>query len=228
MSETPALSQMLRRSAASTGTRAGRTVPLHFGSAAGELALCVRSVGLAHREDLSVLAVRGDEPALDLLTAERLGHRLAPGEAATAAGVHWARRAARELLAVGSPATLLPLQGLPASGLDVRLEVLDLTAIGLVGPGTQGLLFDLGIYGSVSAAPEELGRIAAIAGGVGTWLLLDSSFALALVEPSEAVGLWRLLSATGRRFEIGNVGAEAAERFELTRCAPARPRRAFT
>lgn len=217
-----ALSEMLRRSAASTGTRSGHTVPLHYGSAAGELALCMRAVGLVNREDLAIVAVRGDEQALDGVAEQIFEGGLPVGEAATASAVHGGRGRGEELLLAGPPSGLLAL---PTSAAGVRVEPVGFTAIGVVGPGTQGLLLDLGAYGSLSPAAEEQGRTAAIAGG-GAWLLLDHSFALALVEPARALALWRLLSAAGRRFELGYVGAEAAERFELTRCVPPRLRRA--
>jgi hypothetical protein len=228
MSGAASLSEMLTRSAGSTGTRAGHTVPLHYGSAAGELALCIRSVGLVNREDLVVLSLRGNEAALERITAPRLGDEsLQVGEAASAGGIHWGRGGTNELLVAAAPEAALLLQGLAASDDELRVEAVELTAIGLVGPGTQGLLLDLGIYGSLAGAEEGGGRTAEIAGASGAWLLLDDSFALALVEPDRALDLWRLITAAGRRFELGYVGAEAAERFELTRCAPARPRRAL-
>ncbi|MBS1679786.1 MAG: hypothetical protein JST08_20660 [Actinobacteria bacterium] len=221
MTECSALSGRLGRSAESIGLRGGRLVPLRYGSAAGELALCVRAVGLVDREDLRVLSVTTHPNGLDRLTAAILNGRLAIGEAATAERSHWGRlapdRALVVLPSVAVPALCERLLRQPWA-LEASVEETALQAIGVIGPETAGLLADLGADGAAFATNGR-GRIAtsSVAGAVA-WMLLDDSSALALVEPEDAVGAWTAISAAGRRFGLGYVGAEAAERFDAIRC----------
>lgn len=221
MTESGALSDKLRRSAESVGLRGGRLVPLRYGSAAGELALCVRGVGLVDREDLGVLTVTTHPNALDRLTAETTDGGLAIGEAATVGHAHWARLSADRALVV-LPASTVPalcerLLRLPGA-LEASVEETDLQAIGVVGPATVGLLTDLGAYGAPAGAGGR-GRIATSSVvDAFAWLLLDDSNALVLVEPEDAVATWTAIGEAGRRFGLGYVGAEAAKRFETIRC----------
>lgn len=226
MPEVSPLASQLRRSAESVGVRGGHVVPLRYGSAAGELAVCVRSVGLVDREDLRVIAISAAPQALDHLTSERIAGGLASGEAMTVAGAFWGRlgpdRALVVLPAASVPLFCEELLRLPEVG-EATVEETDLQAIGLIGPATAGLLTDLGAYGML-AAVNGRGRIAA-GRGVGTvvWMLLNDASALALVGPEEAVPLWNSLTEIGRRFDLGYVGAEAAERFEAIRCRAGEP-----
>jgi glycine cleavage system aminomethyltransferase T len=218
------LASQLRRSAESIGLRGGHLVPLHYGSAAGELAVCLRSVGLVDREDLRVLELAAAPEVLDRLTAEWVAGGLAPGEATTAADSHWGRLAADRAL-VALPAASVPslceeLLRVPEAG-EVAVEETELQAIGVVGPATAGLLTDLGAYGSLVGVNGR-GRVAA---GTVVWMLLDDASALALVRPEEAVPLWNSLTELGRRFDLGYVGAEAAERFAAIRCRAGEPAR---
>jgi hypothetical protein len=221
MTEFSALSDRLRRSAESVGLRGGHLVPLRYGSAAGELALCVRAVGLVDREDLRVLAITTDPNGLDRLTAESIDGGLAVGEAATVGRSHWGRLAPDRALVV-LPALTVPLlceQLLRRPGaLEASVEQTALQAISVIGPETPGVLSDLGASGAPVAANGR-GAVATspVAGGVA-WLLLDNSSALALVEPEDAVRAWTAISEAGSRYGLGYVGAEAAERFETIRC----------
>jgi len=60
-------------------TRDGSSVPAHFGSAAAELAICARGVGLAARSDLCSLEVGAPADALTRLSERVADHALAPG-----------------------------------------------------------------------------------------------------------------------------------------------------
>lgn len=216
------LASQLRRSAESIGLRGGHLVPLRYGSAAGELAVCMCSVGLVDREDLRVLQVSAAPEALDRLTAERVAGGLGSGEAVTVADSYWGRLSPDRALVV-LPATSVPLLceellRVPEAD-EAAVEETGLQAIGLVGPATAGLLTDLGAYGALTGINGR-GRIAA---GTVVWMLLDDASALALVGPEEAVSLWNSLTEIGRRFDLGYVGAEAAERFEAIRCRTGEP-----
>jgi hypothetical protein len=220
MSDESALASRLRRSAESVGLRGGHLVPLHYGSAAGELALCMRSVGLVDREDLRVLMVSARPEELDRLTADVLDGILRPGETASVGEEHWGRLGPDQaIVAVPANSTsLLCEELLRVLGTEeATIEATDLQAIGVIGPATAGLLTDLGAYGAL-AGVNGRGRIAGAAAGGIIWMLLDDASALALVGAEDALAAWNSLTEAGRRFDIGYVGAEAAERFEAIRC----------
>ncbi len=215
-----ALFLQLRRSAETVGLRGGHLVPLRYGSAAGELAVCLRSVGLVDREDLRVLTVSGEPEAIDRLTAGSMNGGLATGEAATVDRAHWGRldrsRALVALPATSAPALREELLRLRIAD-QASVEESELQAIGVIGPATADLLTELGVYRALAGANGR-GRIAiGPAADAAAWMLLDASSALALVEPEQAVELWNAMSIAGRRFGLGYVGAEAAERFEAVR-----------
>lgn len=216
------LSEKLRGAAASVGTRGGRKVPLHYGSAAGELALCARAVGAVDREDLTVWEVRGPAGSIDAITAERFSGGLRRGEAATLDRCHWARIEADQLLVVtpGAGGAKSAASRQPVSGGDpIAVGKARLAPLGIVGPGTTALLADLGAD-CLLERPAGEGRVATTVLGSSAvvWLLLDDSFALALVDPLASLAAWEAISTAGRRFGLGYVGAEAAERFEASRC----------
>lgn len=221
MPEFSALATQLRRSAESVGMRGGHFVPLHYGSAAGELAVCMRAVGLVDREDLQVLTVTTHPNGLDRLTADLIDGGLAVGEATTVGSAHWGRldhdRALVVLPAPSVPMLCEELLRAPWAN-EASVEESGLQAIGVIGPATTGLLTDLGAYGAL-AGVNGRGKVATSpATGAAAWLLLDERSAMALVEPTDAVAVWNAITAAGRRFGLGYVGAEAAERFDTIRC----------
>lgn len=222
-----ALFTSLRPAAESVGLRGGHLVPLRYGSVTAELALSMRSVGLVDREDLRVARLLGRASTIDALLLDHAGCVPAPGEAVSIDDAHLGRPAEGELvLASPADAPCRPVDGMRD---DIRIlpgswRLSPLVAIGLLGPATVGLLTDLGAIGTL-AWTGETGRIgiARLDGARVTWLLLESDRALALVEPEAAVSIWRQLGAAGRRFGLGYVGAEAAERLELVRCRAREP-----
>jgi hypothetical protein len=228
MSEVSPLAAHLGLAAESIGVRGGHVVPLRYGSAAGELAVCMRSVGLVDREDLRVLEISATTAGLDLLAASLAAGGLAVGEATEAGGAYWGRtdgdRALVVLPAVAAPQLCEELLRLPEIG-EAAVEETGLQAIGVIGPATAALLADLGAYGA-PAGVNGRGRIAAGHGlGAAVWMLLDDASALALARPEEALPLWNSLTEIGRRFDLGYVGAEAAERFEAIRSRTGEPAR---
>ncbi len=218
-----ALFPRLRQLAECVGVRHGRELPLRYGAAAGELAACMRSVGLVDREDLCALRIEAESTAIDRVTSHRFAAELRPGQALTSADrSHWGRTAAEEAILVSpagrGPALLGQLREELAAHTP-RVEQSPLVAIGVIGPATTSLLADLGVYGAL-AARNGAGAIAttALAGGAtSTWMLFDDSWALALVDPAHALATWNEISAAGRRFGLCYVGAEAAERAEIVR-----------
>ena len=93
------------------------TVVAHYGSVPGEIAVCMKSVGLADRSDYGVLELRGDRELLDRALSARLGDPpLAIGTGRRLRSVWYLRLDARQTLLVGPHAALA--SG-PRSGADV-------------------------------------------------------------------------------------------------------------
>lgn len=217
MHQVSALGSQLQGAAESVAVRGGHLVPLRYGSAAGELAICTRSVGLVDREDLAVLAISGDPSGVDGASARLIGQVLDPGRALRTARGIWGRAAA-ELALVALPAAAAPLlcEDLlrEVDSVELAVEKRPLQPIGLVGPETGMLLADLGVFQMPGSGQMSLVRIA----DAPTWLLLDEGWALMMVDPDRAVTVWNAVSVAGRHFDLGYVGAEAAERYESIRC----------
>jgi glycine cleavage system aminomethyltransferase T len=218
-----ALLPRLRQLAECVGVRDGRELPLRYGAVAGELAACLRSVGLVDREDLCALRIEAEGTAIDRVTSHRFAAELRPGQALTAGeGSHWGRTGREEAILVSpagrGPALLGQLREELAAA-SPRIEQSPLVALGLLGPATMGLLTDLGVYGAL-AARNGTGAIATTAladDAMVTWMLFDDARALALVDPAHAAATWDEISAAGRRFGLCYVGVEAAERAEIVR-----------
>lgn len=217
MPETLALPDLLRRAGAVMTQRGGRPVPAHYGSAATELAVCVKGVGLADRSDLAVLSVAASHRGLDRLLGRVLGDGVAPGGAVLEAGAWWCRAAAGSEVVVVCPHSRV--ERLKA-GLrhDVgRLTTGTLTdrsdsrfVLQVIGRRAGAVLADLGIYGPAgdprAAAPfTETGGSA--------WLLEAPSCAFAIVDADGAAEAWRAIELAGRPYGIGCVGVEAIDRY---------------
>ena len=91
---TPALAHsplepQLQKAGATMVARHGWWVAAHYGSPAGELALCETAVGLADRSDLGKLELRGERSALEQLVGQLSGGSVDPGDALLAEGAWW-------------------------------------------------------------------------------------------------------------------------------------------
>jgi glycine cleavage system aminomethyltransferase T len=216
------LDLVLRRAGAVFATRDGRTVAIHYGSAAGELAVCVTAVGLVDRSSLTKLVIEAPPASLSYLTSHLAGGEVAPGGALHGGGAWWCGDAPNRVVVLCEPATghrlvdRIRMHAMHQVVHRVRNQSADLAAIGLLGPSAKHVLSALGAYGPGGdprmAAPFAPGTIGAIE---VSWLLASDRSALALVRSEAAAEAWRLIEAAGRPFGISCVGHEAAGRFEL-------------
>src|ERR1700704_3458301 len=117
----PPLDAVRRQAGAVFANHGGRAAAIHYGSAAGELSVCVSAVGLVDRSELTTLALQAPSAQLAALTS-----RLAGG----------GRRLVERLRAHAAHQVAL------------RLLAVDFSAIGLLGPKAVGVLGALGVYGS--------------------------------------------------------------------------------
>ena len=214
------LELILRRAGAVLTTRKGRPVVAHFGSAAAELAVCVRGVGVVERSDLSTLALEAPPAQLSALMERLASASVSPGGLVAGAGAWWCGEAPDRVIVVCDHRTgrrlVDALHADAARHLAVRDCSGELAAIGLLGRHTSKVLAALGVYGPArdprGAPPFARGSIDGIA---TSWLLQSDRQAIALVPRGHAGELWVGIEQAGRAFGISCVGHEAACRYAL-------------
>jgi glycine cleavage system aminomethyltransferase T len=196
--------------------REGHPVAANFGSAATELAVCIKRVGLAVRSDLDTLELAGSEPWLSHFLAQALAGRVpAPGEAVRTARTWCCRVAPDRAVVVGSWSAAARwarivreavAHGAPLGCTD-RSE--SASALTLVGPRAGRLLDDAGL------PTMPVGGVAESWFAGGTVLLVHETADryLLVVDADSAVDAWQELFDVGRTVGLSMVGAEALDRL---------------
>jgi glycine cleavage system aminomethyltransferase T len=223
------LEVVLRRAGAVVGARDGRPTAIHFGSAAAELAVCIRTVGLLDRSELSTLALEAPPAQLSALVTRLAGATVSPGGLLPAGSAWWCGETADRVLVVCDPGMggrlVDSLHAVAARHVVVRDLSDQLAAIALLGRATSKVLAALGVYGQ-SGDPRDAKPFArgSVDGIPAAWLLQSDRRALALVPREQAGEAWLAIERAGRPFGISCVGHEAACRYALTeRLRPAVP-----
>jgi glycine cleavage system aminomethyltransferase T len=224
------LDAVLRQAGAVFSSRHGHAVAIHYGSAAGELSVCVSAVGLVDRSDLCKLAIEtSGAGALAQLTARAAGAELAPEGAIWADGAWWCGAPRDEALVLTDPHTArrlverLRIHAIHHVVRGIRDRSEELAAIGILGPAAPRVLAALGAYGA--AGDPRLATpfcTASVAGADVSWLLESDRSAIALVASDCAADVWHAIEAAGRPFGISCVGQEAAGRYALLERARSR------
>ena len=212
----------LRRAGAVLATRDGRRVAMHFGSAAAELAVCVRAVGLVDRSELSKLVLEAPPAQLSALTRRLGGDAIAPGGVLSAGNAWWCADAPGRVIVLSDPNSgsrlreRLHVDARRFAGMTVRDVSGDLAAIGLLGLRAAPVLRALGVFGK-SGDPRDVPPFGhgSVAGIPASWLLQSDRRALALVPREQAGEAWLAIERVGRAFGISCVGHEAAARYAL-------------
>ncbi|HWC25646.1 MAG TPA: hypothetical protein VG474_03585 [Solirubrobacteraceae bacterium] len=200
-----------RAAGAVLAERDGHTVAAHYGSVPGEIAVCMKSVGLADRSDYGVLELRGDRSLLDRALTNRLGDPPpAPGSGRRLRSVWHIRLDARRALLVGPHAALAsgpPMAtGRDRAGLphkDIRATV---AILSVIGPRAARLLAaaelpsELAI-GAVGRDPRDAAVVAILRESQRRFLVL--------VRASAADAFWTRLVAAGERLGAAFVGCDA-------------------
>jgi glycine cleavage system aminomethyltransferase T len=210
-------------------TRAGTPVAVHFGSAAAELAVCVRTVGLVDRSELRSLVLEAPPAQLSALMTRLVGATVSPGGMISAGSAWWCGETPDRVMVVCDPrmaARLVDsLHTVAARHVAVHDLSDQLNAVGLLGRRTGEVLSALGVYGR-SGDPRHappFGR-GTVDGIPVAWLLQSDRRALALVPREKAGEAWLAIERAGRPFGISCVGHEAACRYALMeRLRPATP-----
>lgn len=211
---------VLRRAGALLSTRDGRPVAINFGSAAAELAVCVRTVGLVDRSELSTLALDAPAAQLAALTRRLAGATVSPGGLLSGGGAWWCGESSDRVIVLCEPRIAARLVGGLRADAARHLTVRDLSdefaAIGLLGRNTGQVLNALGVYGH-SGDPRQAKPFArgSVDGTPAWWLLQSDRRALALVGREHAGVAWLAIERAGRPYGISCVGQEAAARYTL-------------
>lgn len=193
---------------------------VHYGSAAAELAVCVRAVGLVNRSDLSTLALEAPPAQLAALMARLIGATVAPGGLVSTGSACWCGDGADRVIVVCDPRTggrlVEALHAHAARHVAVRDRSSELVALALLGRHTSRVLAALGVYGE-SGDPREAKPFArgAVDGIPAWWLLQSDHRAVALVAREQAGEAWLAIERAGRPFGISCVGDDAACRYAL-------------
>jgi glycine cleavage system aminomethyltransferase T len=223
------LDPVLRQAGAVLCTRDGRSVAVHYGSSAGELAVCVSAVGLVDRSDLSKLVIEAPATSLAQLASRMTGAALAPGGAVCADGAWWCGASQDRILVLADQAAArrlierLRIHAVHHVVRRVRDWSMELAAIGLLGPAAGKVLRALGAYGS-AGNPRLVTPFCAgsIAGADVSWLLESDRSAIAVVQRDRIASVWRAVETAGRPCGISCVGQEAAGRYALLERARSR------
>jgi glycine cleavage system aminomethyltransferase T len=216
------LAGVLRQAGAVFSSRDGNPVAIHYGSAAGELAVCVSAAGLVDRSGLAKLVIEAPTASLAQLTSRLAGGVLVPGGALYAAGAWWCGAGQDRLLVLTEPSVgrrlveRLRVHAMHQVVRRMRECSADLGAIGLLGPAAEKVLRALGVYGAAGdprlVTPFGPGTVAGVE---VSWLLESDRSAIALVPRARAADVWRAIEVAGRPFGISCVGQEAAGRYAL-------------
>ena len=136
--------------------RAGQDVVAHYGSAAAEIAVCTKAVGLVERSDLRLLEVAGADALLDRALAPAVpGAVPAAGEACCVADTWCCRVGPDRALVAGSPGAVdrwrqVVSRAAATTGIAVSAQVLpEGEAVSVVGPKASTVM-------SASSLPADL------------------------------------------------------------------------
>jgi glycine cleavage system aminomethyltransferase T len=189
----------------------GYAVVAHYGSVPGEIAVCMKSVGLVDRSDYGVLELRGGRELLDRALIARFGDPpLAIGSARRVRSVWYLRLDERYILLVGPHAALAsgPAIGRGHGRGDLwhRDIGASLAIVAIVGPRATRLLDGAGLSNEL-----RIGAIGAHADDSSIIAILRESQRryLALVRADAADALWARLLTAGSPLGAAYVGYDA-------------------
>jgi glycine cleavage system aminomethyltransferase T len=192
------LDGVLRGHGATMAIRHGRCVAAHFGSAASETAVCLRTVGIADRSERTTFELRGAPGDVDEALAA-LGR--------SEATAWWARTTARTAIvrceyvdAPGCGAAVRVAEGTLAIDVSSRYA-----AIGVIGPLAEDLL-------RAATFDDGGGRPTVMRDGQGALELL--------VDAREAERVWARLLEAGAPFRVACVGLDALEHLAASHRFP--------
>lgn len=191
--------------------RDGHAVATSYGSVPGEIAVCMKSVGLADRADFGVLELRGEQSLLDRALVARLGDPpVAPGTGRRQRSVWYLRLDQRRALLVGPHGALAsgpPIgKGRDRADLphkDIRSTV---AILSIIGPRAARLLAAADLpgelaIGAVGRDPRDPSVVAIVRESQRRFLVL--------VRAPAADAFWTRVLAAGEPLGAAFVGLDA-------------------
>jgi hypothetical protein len=222
MPEVVGVEDAAHNSAALTAMRDGRPVVLNYGSAPGELSVCLTRVGLVERTDIVAFRARGVPGSIDDVTTSLTGVRLAVGGSARVADAWWCRPSAATTLVIGPASSaprllaLLRRHARHHPELSVDTDADSFALFGIVGPKAPGLLTALGVYGDAADPRGAAPCTSTTLGGVGAvWLLESDGSALLCVARADSRVATDVVATAGRPHGLCRVGQEAHAHYAL-------------
>jgi glycine cleavage system aminomethyltransferase T len=214
------LAGLLRQAGAVFGRRGGHAAAMHYGSPAGELAVCIRTVGLVDRSELTKLLVEAPAAQLRQLTSRLTGDLVAPGGALYAGSAWWCAATPQQLYVLCEQQVGERLKRALQIQAPRHVEVSDrsdsLAALGLLGARAADVLRTLGAFGHAGDPRLVRPFSERVIAEVPARVLLESDRRALLLVPQDRAGeLWREIERVGRGFGLSCVGLEAARRYEL-------------
>jgi len=191
--------------------RDGHTVATDYGSVSGEIAVCMKSVGLADRSDLGALELRGDQNLLDRALIARLGDpAVAPATGRRLRSVWYLRLDQRRALLVGPHLALAagPPIGTGRDRTDLPHKDIrsTLAIVSIIGPRAARLLAAAQLPGEIAVG--AVGRDQDDASVVAILRESQRRF-LVLVRATAADAFWARLLAAGEPLGAAFVGFDA-------------------
>lgn len=207
------LEDVLVRAGATLVERAGRRVASDFGSAATEVAVCMRTVGLADRSDRATLELRGEPASVDRsLTALADWIMLRTPSVRACHAWWWRVDPAHAIVRCdGAHATdCIEALAFP-DGAGPRASVTaisgDHAAIGVIGPKAEALITEAGLATTDDSRAVELR-------GIPAMLLRDGQLCYELIVAcGHARAAWESLWQAGQGLGVSCVGHDALERL---------------
>jgi glycine cleavage system aminomethyltransferase T len=212
--------------AASAGLHArdGYTVVAHYGSVSAEIAVCVKSVGLADRSDYGALELRADSESLDRALSARFGDQPLPvGSARRLHSVWYMRPDAHHTLLVG-PHAAVKSEAATEYGRDRSLPFSDIRAslaiVAIVGPRATRLITAAGLpgklaVGAIDTAPGDLSIVAILRESQRRYLVF--------LRADSADDFWVRLLTSGEPLGAAFVGYDALTLLNASRPPKAVP-----
>lgn len=194
---------------------------LHYGSPPGELAACLRNVGVVRRSASRVLLVEGYPAAIETAVHRLAQVRLETGGAVQLADAWWCRPQDDRVLVVTSAASgarilrLLEQHSRHNMGLRVdsghRLQV-----AAFVGRRVHDLMRAVNVYGD-DGDPRTTSPcvVVPVAGQSVTWILESDSTVIACIASEDADTVHRAIEAAGHALGLARVGREAFDHFTM-------------
>jgi len=191
--------------------RDGHMVATNYGSVPGEIAVCMKSVGLADRSDYGALELRGDQAPLDRALIAQLGDPpLAPGSGHRMRGIWYVRQDSHRALLVGpyhafasGPPTGRARDRSDLPQKDIRATI---AILSIIGPRAARLLAAAGLpgklaIGAVRRDPRDATVVAILRESQRRFLVL--------VRRDSADALWTRLLVAGEPLGAAFVGLDA-------------------